>query len=706
MPTITRLHLCTLKHCFPSVAGILFAVPLLVAIASAQDAENGVWTPELSMEFRRLQGTAMSPDGRHVAYVVSTPLMQGEKSEFQTHIWVAAADESSNRQYTRGDFSAADPQFSPDGEYISFASKRGEGEDAKTQVWVIPLFGGEARQVTDAPENVSSHKWSPEGERIAFTMQEPLGEERRKANKEKRDVILVDQEPRYQNIYVVSANSDADDLQVPMQLTAGNMNVGSFDWSPSGNEIVFDHKPTVNLDDGNIFGDISIVTVPGADELASLKAELPGPDEEKQIPQIDADLKTLVAGDGVEAHPFWSPDGRWIAYTSSGNAPNLVGLSDVYVMPSGGGDARRLAQTPNRSPGIIGWSGYSDELYLVEALGTRRAVLALPLRGDEIRSLTPDTGVVGDVSFAGDATDFAYSWQTSDQPWDLYTHSTDTRADAKRVTELHAGITIPEMGRTELLTWASEDGMEIEGFLTYPIGYIEGRTYPIVLNVHGGPAGVFSDSFTGGPGQYVIQYFAQNGFAVLRPNPRGSTGYGYEFREATATQWGDGDLQDLLSGLDAVIDMGIGDADEQYLMGWSYGGYITAWTVTQTERFKAASMGAGITNLVSMSMTSDLRRYLVTHMGDYYWDDMEAYRRASPMHHIANVVTPTQILHGQEDVRVPTSQGEEFYHALKYRGIDTEMIVYPRTPHGPREPKFMMDISARILDWFNQYRAH
>ena len=204
----------------------------------------------------------------------------------------------------------------------------------------------------------------------------------------------------------------------------------------------------------------------------------------------------------------------------------------------------------------------------------------------------------------------------------------------------------------------------------------------------------------------MAQYFVQNGYAILRPNPRGSTGYGYEFREATALDWGQGDLQDLLAGLDLVIEMGIGDPDNQFLMGWSYGGYITSYAVTQTERFNAASMGAGLSNLVSMSTTTDIRDYLIEHMGDFFWENLEIYQRSSAINHIQDVVTPTQVIHGQEDLRVPIGQSQEFYNSLKWLEVDTEMIIYPRTPHGPREPKFMMDVSQRIMTWFEKYRVN
>lgn len=692
-----------------ALLGLCLSLAYPVAAQDDAAAEDAGWTASLSMEFKRVQGTTLSADGSHVAYVLSTPLMEGSDSEFQTHIWVAATDGSSNRQYTRGEYSASSPAFSPDGDYLAFTSKRGEGDAAKTQVWLMPLFGGEARQLTDAEEDVADFEWSPDGRRIAFTMQEPLSAERKKEIEEKRDVILVDRQQRYRHLHVVSVDTAGESLQKPVQLSSGDLLVDSFDWSPRGDEIVFAHRSTSDLDVASFEGDISIVSVPGAEELSAIQSELGDESDEAEDDEalrIVGSMRTLVAGRGAEGSPLWSPDGEWIAYTSPGAEPNLIGLSDVYVVPAGGGDSRRLAETPNRSANVQSWSRDSDELFLVETLGTRRAVIGLPLRGDSIRTLTPETGVVGSVSVAVAADTLVYTWQTAEQPWDLFVQSTESRPGSLQLTDLHADIALPPMGRTELLRWRSDDGTEIEGFLTYPVGYVEGRRYPIILNVHGGPSGVYVDGFTGAPAIYQIQYFAQNGYAVLRPNPRGSTGYGYEFREATATNWGDGDLNDLLTGLDRVIEMGVGDPDQQFLMGWSYGGYMTSWAVTQTDRFRAASMGAGLSNLVSMSMTSDIRRYLVEHMGDYYWNDMEAYRKGSAMHHIQNVVTPTQVIHGQEDERVPTSQGQEFYNALKYRGIDTEMILYPRTPHGPQEPKFLMDVSPRILTWFNRYRAN
>jgi dipeptidyl aminopeptidase/acylaminoacyl peptidase len=335
-------------------------------------------------------------------------------------------------------------------------------------------------------------------------------------------------------------------------------------------------------------------------------------------------------------------------------------------------------------------------------MGTRRHVIAVPIEGDAIRTISSGDGVIGSIGLTPSADRMAFTWQTTDEPWDVYVSSTTDYAPRK-ITDLHAHVPRPEMGRTELVTWESTDGLEIEGLLTYPVGYEEGSRVPLILNVHGGPAGVYSQSFTGAPSIYMLQTFAEQGFAILRPNPRGSTGYGKDFRYANFQDWGYGDFRDLMTGVDHAIEMGVADPERLLLMGWSYGGYMTSWAVTQTDRFKAASMGAGLPNLISMTTTTDIQDYLVGHMGVEFWEDYERYERHSAMYHIADVVTPTQVIHGANDLRVPFTQGQEFYRALDRRGVPTEMIVYPRTPHGPREPKFLMDVTGRILTWFRTH---
>ena len=231
-------------------------------------------------------------------------------------------------------------------------------------------------------------------------------------------------------------------------------------------------------------------------------------------------------------------------------------------------------------------------------------------------------------------------------------------------------------GKTEVIRWRSKDGMEIEGLLTYPINYREGKKVPLVLNIHGGPAGVYTEGYTGRSSVYPIQAYAQEGYAVLRANPRGSSGYSKAFRFANRSDWGGMDYEDLITGVDHLIKLGVADPNDLYVMGWSYGGFMTSTVVTKTDRFKAASVGAGVPYLIGM-LTTDI--------------------------HVNNVTTPTQVVHGENDTRVPIAQGYEFYRAIQRKGVDTEMIVYPRMPHGLREPKFIQHCGEAIMKWFKDH---
>jgi dipeptidyl aminopeptidase/acylaminoacyl peptidase len=662
----------TRSRCFAFLILLAFAVP-----ASAQTANVPAdqWTVELSMKYKSIGGVDLSPDGRLIAYSIREPVMEGEKSEYRTQIWIASADGSRNVQYTRGEHSADGAQFSPDGEFLAFTSAR----SGKNQVWLLRIDGGEAEQVTEQEDGVGSFRWSPDGTRIAYTLSDPKSEEEKKAEKEKRDVILVDQNFKFSHLYVQPVAKNAAGERPVTRLTEGSFHVSAFTWTPDGSAIVFGQQPDPRINTGFMNGDISVVRM------------------------ADRVVTPLVTGAGVDGNPRVSPDGRTVAFVSSGPRAEPVGLADVWVVPMAGGTPRKLADTPDRSANIVGWSADSRDVLVTESVGTERHLIALPADGSAPRNITHGAGVHGAVDLSEDGSTMAFTWEDSDTPSDLYV-SAVTSTDRKRITQVNADVPRPAMGRTEVLTWKSKDGkFDIEGLLTYPVNYRDGSRVPLILNVHGGPAGVFAQSFTGAPSIYMLQTFAQQGYAVLRPNPRGSTGYGKEFRFANVKDWGYGDMDDLMAGVDHVIGMGVAHADSLLLMGWSYGGYMTSFAVTRTDRFKAASMGAGLPNLVSMVTTTDIPDYLAGHMDGEFWNDYDTYEKHSAMYRIANVKTPTQVIHGANDLRVPFTQGQEFYVALQRRGIDTEMIVYPRTPHGPREPKLLMDVTGRILTWFDKH---
>jgi len=648
---------------------------LTSGIVRAQQQVN--WIPEEMVQLPVITTTAISPDGNHIAYVVREALMEGEKSEYLSHIWVATRDGSMNRQFTRGDKSAGNPAFSPDGKYLTFTSGR---VDDKSQVFRIPLDGGEAERITDTANGVNSYQWSPDGSRIAFTMTDPKTEEEKTREKEKRDVILVDQGFKYSRLYVQQIG-DSPLENEPKQITTGERHVSSFDWSPGGSQIVFAYGPTPKIDDNFHTMDIALA------------------------PADSGDITVLVDWEGADSNPLFTRNGRAVVFTSHGGQPEPVGLNDVYRVSVEGGQPEALAKTPNRSLSIVGWTRGGSSLLITEPRGTVTSVYRLNPDGSGTAQLmTPTDGVYSDISVSDNGEWMSFTFQTPESPAEVYV-SPASGFQKTQLSDVFGEYEFPEMGKTELLSWTSEDGMEIEGLLTYPVNYEEGRKYPLILNVHGGPAGVYQQNFTGAGSIYSLQYFADNGYAILRPNPRGSTGYGKDFRYANVQDWGFGDYEDLMSGVDNVLEMGVAHPDSLVEMGWSYGGYMTSFIVTQTNRFKAVSMGAGLPNLISMVGTTDIPTYLKAHMGGVYWEEglEEIYERHSAQYHIDKIETPVQIIHGQQDLRVPLAQGQEFYWALREKGVPTEMIIYPRTPHGPREPKFTADVSMRIMKWFNEH---
>jgi dipeptidyl aminopeptidase/acylaminoacyl peptidase len=654
---------------------VLLGLALLITLpAFSQDGSKG-WTPESMIKIKRVGRTSISADGRWIAYTVSAPLMDGEKSEFVTHIWVVSSDGAENRQFTYGEQSCTSPSFSPDGAYLSFLSSRGQG--GKNQVWAMNLRGGEAEQLTNAKAGVSSYAWSPDSKRLAYIMSDPETEKEEKAKKEKRDMLVEDTDFKYGHLYAIPFAKDSGGARKPLRLTGGSFHVTSFNWSPDGKSLVFAHQATPLVDDWPT-SDISIV------------------------PSDSGAVKALVKWSGSDDSPYYSPDGNWIAFTSDKGDLRWAQAYDLYIVAAGGGEPRKLAETPDRSFGLLAWAADGKSIYVSETDKTVNRVFAVPVDGGRVRVVTTGSGNYSGIAISKDGSTMSFIHQTPEVAPDVYVSQLRT-FEPRKLTFIHTNLPAQPLGRTEVISWKSKDGKEIEGLLTYPANYVKGVRYPLILNIHGGPAGVFTQTYTGAGGIYPLQAFAQQGYAILRPNPRGSNGYGADFRRANINDWGFGDYEDDQKGVDKVIEMGVVHPDSLVICGWSYGGYMTSFAVTKTKRFKAASVGAGVTNLVSFTGTSDILSFLPSYFGGEFWNRTETFMKHSAMFNIKSVSTPTQVIHGLSDVRVPTSQGYELYHALRRLGCPTEMVVYPRTPHGVQEPKFIQDIGERLIAWFNKH---
>jgi len=634
---------------------------------------TAVWTPDLEMKVRAIGVVRVSPDGKNVAYTVSSAVMTPDKSDYVTQIWVVNTDGSNAIQLTFAEKSSENPKWSPDGKSLAFTSSR----SGKSNLYLIRLGGGEAEQLTEVKSGVGNFAWAPEGRRIAFIMRDAPSDDDDKSNKGKDDWRWIDENVKLNRLYVISVDKDQNGKREPRRLS-GDANVeNEFDWSPDGKTIAF-----------------ARTKMPKADYWTSADLLLTDVDT--------GQVSTLAATGAAESSPTYSPDGKWIAFIVTNDPPRWAGYQRVAVVSSTGGAVKLLTETFDAQPSVIDWSADGRKIYLSETRGTVTRISAMDIGSGAITDLNKGSEVVGALSMNRTRNTLAFTMQASDSAPEAFVSRLSDFAPVQ-ITRVNAEL--PKIGgKTEVVRWKSTDGMDVEGLLTYPVNYQQGQRSPLLVVIHGGPTGVFIQSFLAGSRSvYPLATFASRGFAVLRVNPRGSSGYGQKFRFANMKDWGGGDYKDILAGVDKVIEMGVADPERLGVMGWSYGGYMTSWTITQTRRFKAASVGAGVTNLMSFIGTADIPSFIPDYFEGQPWENLELYRTHSAMFNVKGVTTPTLIQHGEADERVPISQGYEFYNALKVQNVPVRMIVLPRMPHGPNEPKMVLKAKQTNLEWFEKY---
>ena len=642
-------------------------------------ANSSTWDPEMQLKLKVVGTPRVSPDGKRVLYTVSEPVMTADKSEFVTQIWMAEssgqnAGTPNNIQLTFGEKSSTNPKWSPDGNWVAFTSNR---KDNKNNLYLLSVHGGEAEPLTDVKSSVGNFHWSPDGRSIAFTMTDAKTEDEEKNDKAKNDFRWVDENVKMSRLYVLAIQKDANGKREPRKLTTTNYHVGDFDWSADSSRIAFAHTKSPIANDWTS-SDVSIIEV------------------------STGNTSVLANTPAAESDPVYSPDGKSIAILLSDNPPRWAQSGVIQIFSTSGGQPKGMVASYDAQPAMVGWSADGKRIYFSEPKWTGTQIYALDVTANRIEEIKTTPAVYSAVALNRTRTTFSFIRQTSDTPGDVFVASVSDFTP-RQITYVNANVKLPTLGKTEVVRWKSKDGKEIEGLLTYPVGYQSGQRVPLVLNIHGGPAGVFQQTFLGGRGAYPLATFAARGFAILRPNPRGSSGYGADFRRANIQDWGFGDYQDLMTGVDKVVEMGVADPNRLGVMGWSYGGFMTSWIVTQTNRFKAASAGAPVTNLMSFNGTADIPSFIPDYFGGQSWEVMDRYQKHSPMFNVKGVTTPTMIQHGDADVRVPISQGYEFYNALKAQGVPTRMLVLPRQPHGPNEPKMQLAAMKANLEWFEKH---
>jgi dipeptidyl aminopeptidase/acylaminoacyl peptidase len=619
------------------------------------------------INLKRAASPAVSPNGQQVAYTIRET--NWDENAYETEIWIGDAATGQSRQVTNARKSSMQPAWSPDGRWIAFISDR----DGKRQLYRIALGGGEAERITNTDEGVGSFAFSPSGKQVAFTMQDAVSEAMKDREKRWGDIKIEDQDQRFTHLYVFDLESKST-----RQLTKGNFVVGTFDWSPDGRQIAFDHRVTSDPSDGGT-ADISIVTVEGGQ------------------------VQILAAQDGPDGNPRWSPDGTQLAFvTSMGNPSFYYTNSVIATIAPGGVSPRVLTKAFDEDPNLIDWTPAG--IHFSASQRTWSYLFTVDPRGDTItRHAVRDDWIGGGFSITPDGSRVAFLGSSPTEYPDVYVAPIATMV-AKKVSDTGAQIASWPKHLREVVRWKSQDGAEIEGVLHKPADFQAGRRYPLLVVIHGGPTGVSRPVPYGSAGYYPIDAFLAKGALVLEPNYRGSAGYGERFRSLNVRNLGIGDAWDVLSGIDALVQQGLVDRDRVGSMGWSQGGYISAFLTTRhSDRFKAISVGAGISDWMTYYVNTDIHPFTRQYLKATPWDDPKIYADTSPMTYIKQARTPTLIQHGKDDARVPIPNAFQLYQGLRDQNVPVQLSIFNGFGHGLTKPKANRAAMQQNLDWFSRY---
>ncbi|HET9744085.1 MAG TPA: S9 family peptidase, partial [Chitinophagaceae bacterium] len=514
----------------------------------------------------------------------------------------------------------------------------------------------------------------------AFIVTDTASDKEEKNKKSKNDWYFVDEEVKQNRLFVLWLHEkDTSGKKKQKQIVKENYNINAFDWSADGKSLVYSHGKTPEVND-NVYSDVSLVTIE------------------------NGNIKKIAATAAGESNPSFSPDGKLVAYYSTADPVDWAGERHAKIYSLADGKSWRLKPTPDENGGIIGWTADGKNILWSEANRTLNSIYILSVDGKSITELTKGTkDLIGTVSSNDRGTHLGFILQNTDKFPEAYISRTDHFAPVK-LTTINADKANKPLPKTEIIRWKGADGKEIEGLLTYPLNYKTGQKVPFILNIHGGPAGVFQQNcIAGNSGAYPLAAFAEMGYAVLRPNPRGSSGYGTDFRIANRADWGGKDFIDLMAGVDHVIKMGIADENKMGVMGWSYGGFMSSWVVGHTDRFKAASIGAPVVDLSHQNLTDDIEGFLPSYFKTDPWNDWSLYDKHSPLRFVQNVKTPVLLQHCEGDQRVPISNAIMFYNALRRRSVPVRMLAMPRQGHGPVEPTMVLKTMQTNVEWFEKH---
>lgn len=646
---------------------------LFVTLAFAQTTSRVPTINDL-LTVQSAGGAEISPDGRWVAYTVSET--DFKQDAFFTQIWLAESAGGRNFQLTRGEKASSNPQWSPDGHWLAFTSSRSGG---KNQIYAIRPDGGEAVQLTDCETGVNGFSWSPDGKSIAFTASEPVS----KTSKERKDYLddytVVRRDYSFTHLWTFELEPALQSPSKGKQRTKGSdFSVGGFDWSPDGSRIAFSATVNPDLTQGHT-ADILLLNL------------------------ADDNVRKIVSQPGPDTNPHWSPDGKQILFSTYMGNPNYNALnSRLAVIPAEGGSPRSLTDGFDENPGYVQWTG--EGVYFSGAQKTASHLFRVdPASGRLTRITSPDNLMAQSFSMSRDGRRLACVVSSATSLPEVCTSAVD-KFEPTQLTHMSDQAKQFVLGTRELISWKSQDGATIEGVLIKPADFDPNVRHPLLCIIHGGPTGIDRPMLlTPDTRYYPSDIWAGRGALILKVNYRGSAGYGEKFRRLNYRNLGVGDAWDVISGVDYLIGKGWVDPKKVGCMGWSQGGYISAFLTTSSDRFAAISVGAGISDWATYYYNTDITQFTINYLGDDPVDDPEIYRKTSPITYVKNARTPTLIQHGEFDKRVPIPNGYELRQALEDRGVKVEMIVYAGYGHGITKPKSVRAVMMHNLAWFNHY---
>ncbi len=655
----------------PQAAGRLRVITIavgvmLAAISASTQAPTGPSIDDV-INLKLVGSPAMSPNGQQIAYTIRET--NWDENAYETEIWIADAATGQSRQITNARKSSSAPAFSPDGVWLGFVSDR----DGKRQIYRIALRGGEAERLTNTEDGVTGFAWAPNGKEIAFTMIDPTPDAIKEREKRWGDIKIEDQDQRYTHLHLLDVAA-----RTTKQLTKGNFVVGSFEWAPDGLHLAYDHRATSDPADGGT-ADISVI-VPSSGQT-----------------------QVVVAQEGPDSNPRWSPDGSQIAFVSAMGKPFYFFQNNVIaVVQPGSSSVRSLTDAFDENPNLVAWTTAGIHFSASQKAWSYLFTLN-PSTRQIAKHAVRDEWSGGGFSLTRDGAQVAFTASAASEFPEVYVAPVQTMVARKLSNAGAQTASWPKYGR-EVFRWKSQDGAEIEGVLHKPADFQAGRRYPLLVVIHGGPTGVSRPVPYGSGTAYPIDAFLAKGALVLEPNYRGSAGYGEKFRSLNVRNLGIGDAWDVLSGIDTLVQQGLADRDRVGSMGWSQGGYISAFLTTRhSDRFKAISVGAGISDWMTYYVNTDIHPFTRQYLKATPWDDPKIYADTSPMTYIKQARTPTLIQHGDLDARVPIPNAFQLYQGLRDQNVPVQLSIFKGFGHGINKPKANRAAMQQNLDWFTRY---